>query len=458
MPDLTKFVTRAKQALERRQYDMAIEVLQECIDYAPDELEIHSIHLDAARRKAKESASSRWSLPKMSMPVLSKDPHKQMIGAFKKLASSPDNKGIAEAGDAALKLSQTVKSMSAVAIYYYEEIRKSGMFNDKALWNLGHAYFERFGIEQKRDPAAAKTWLEKAINTMSELERNMPLHPEAPKVVKNWEAQRSIIRRNEGGDAGEYRSQLSSDVKARKAEKMNANIRTKEDAEEVQKYIDEDLLATPKDKALWVKKGDIHFRMSEWDKARAAFDKAQEIDAHDFTVTMRLGDISMFERRQQVEAMEAAGKDVTEARKELHRLQAEEYKRRVQRQPTDLNHRQSLGLNLFALGQIDAAAAEFQRTVNDPKYRKDSHRYLGDCFIKKNLLDLSAGQYAAYLQLIEDEQADESKDVRYKLGRVLESLGKKADAINQFEKLVAIDLSYRDAADRLTKLRSGQDT
>ncbi len=144
MPDLSKHLARAEQALERRNYDLVIEICEQMVDIAPDELKAHSIHLEAARRKAKESAKG-WSLPGMSLGSFSKDPHKQLLAAFKKVSGAPETKAIAEAGDASLKLGQTVKTMAAVAIYYYEEIRKSGLFNDKVLQrNLAHVYFERF--------------------------------------------------------------------------------------------------------------------------------------------------------------------------------------------------------------------------------------------------------------------------------------------------------------------------
>lgn len=457
MPDLTKHLARAKQALERRNYDLAIEQCEQCVDIAPDELDFHQIHLDAARRKAKETGGNRWGLGGMSLG-LTKDPHKQLMAAFKKVAHAPENKAIAEAGDAALKLSQTVKSMAPVAIFYYEEIRKSGLFNDKVLWNLAHVYFERFQEVSKKDAQAAKQWLEKAINTMAELEKAMPQHVEAPKVVKNWEAQRSILRRNESGSAGEYRSQLNSDDKSRRAETMSRMIRTEEDAKQVLAYVEEDLVATPTDKALWVKKGDIHYRMSQFAEAKAAFTKAQELDAHDFTVTMKLGDLRLKEMEQAILAARTAGKDagtLTAMQKEWMQAKVEEFKARVTRQPTDLNHRYQLGFTYYQLQQTDLAAAEFQRTVNDPKYRRASHKYLGYCFARKNLLDLASGQYAAYLSLIEDELADESKEVRYQLALTQEKLGKTADAIATYEKLVALDLSYKDAADRLTRLRTG---
>ncbi len=283
----------------------------------------------------------------------------------------------------------------------------------------------------------------------------MPHHAEAPKVVKNWEAQRSILRRNEGGNANEYRSQLASDDKSRRQEKMNQMIRTEADAREVLQYIDEDLKTQSQDKALWVKKADIHFRMNQFAEAKAALDKGQAIDVHDFTITMKMGDIRIKEMELALSAAKSAGRDTAAAEKDLLAIKVEEYRRRIERQPVDLNHRYNLGMSLFGQGNIDQAASEFQRTVNDPKFRRNSHRFLGYCFTKKKLLDLASGQYAAYLPLVEDELSDEAKEVRYNLARVFESLGKHPDAIANYEKLVAIDLGYRDAADRLTNLRSG---
>jgi tetratricopeptide (TPR) repeat protein len=450
MPDLSKHLARAKQALERRQYDLTIEVCWECVDIAPDQLEFHSLHLDAARRKAKESGRKSL-IPSISMSF-TKDPHKLLVAAFKKVSANVENKSLAEMGDAALKLSYSLKSMADIAIYYYEEIRKSGMFNDKVLWNLGHVYFDKFKEVNKTNKPDSKQWLEKAILVMTELEKAMPQHNEAPKMVKNWEALRSMERRNEG-NATDYRSQLASDDKSKRAEIMNRLIRTVEDAKEVLGYVESDLKTAPNDKALWVKKADVHQRLNQMDLAKTALDAAQALDVHDFTITMKLGDLAIREAELRIENGKKAGQDTANAEKSLQAAKIEEYRKRVERQPTDMTHHFHLGTTLLKSGQIDAAASEFQRTVNDAKHRRASHRYLGYCFTQKNLLDLASGQYASYLQLVEDEQAEEPKNVRYSLARVLERLGKKTEAIEVFEKLVAIDLAYRDAAERLSKLR-----
>ena len=55
MVDLSKHMDRAKQALDRRNYDLAIEVCIDCHDIDPMNVEPYRILSEAAKRKAKES-------------------------------------------------------------------------------------------------------------------------------------------------------------------------------------------------------------------------------------------------------------------------------------------------------------------------------------------------------------------------------------------------------------------
>lgn len=445
MVDLSKHLARIKQALDRRNYELVFEVVDQCVDADPANLEVHRLFLDAAKRKAKEGGG-RSLLSTMSMPSLTKDPQKLLAAAIKKVAKGYDTRALVDVGDAAARCAQNgAPKMADVAILYLEEQRGTGMFSEKALWTLQQLYYER-GRASKN---AAD--LDNAIRCLKDLEKAMPTHPEASRTLKNLEAARSIAGRDKAG--GDYRSQVASDGTARRNEVMNRQVRTVEDAREVVKFIDEDLKATPGDKALWAKKGDILRRVGDLAGARTALLKAQEIDPHDFTVTMRLGDIALDEAKARVRQMEAAGQDAGAAKKELIQAEMAEYRKRIERQPTDLTHRYNLGMRLIQTGDIDGAAAEFQRTVADPKLKKGTHRYLGYCFAKKNLLDLSAQQYTAYLALAEDDLADEAKEVRYLRARVLEDQGKKAEAIQDYERLVAIDLTYKDAAKRLQQIR-----
>jgi tetratricopeptide (TPR) repeat protein len=445
MVDLSKHLARIKQALDRRNYDLVFEVVDQCVDADPANIEVHRLFLDAAKRKAKEGGRAGF-MSTMSIPSLTKDPQKLLAAAIKRVAKAYDTRALVDVGDAAARCVQNgAPKMAEVAILYLEDQRSTGMFSEKALWTLHQLYYDRYRL------AKSTADIDNAIRCLKDLEKAMPNHPEASRTLKNLEAARSIAGRDKAG--GDYRGQLANDANARRNDVMNRQVRTVEDAREVLKFIDEDLVANAGDKSLWAKKGDIHRRIGELGPARAALLKAQELDPHDFTVTMRLGDIALDEARARVRQLEAAGQDAGPAKKELIQAEITEFRKRIERQPTDLTHRYSLGLNLIKTGDIDGAAAEFQRTVADPKLKKGSHRYLGFCFAKKNLLDLSTQQYTAYLALAEDDLADEAKEVRYLRARVLEDQGKKAEAIQDYERLVNIDLNYKDAATRLQRIR-----
>ncbi|MBN8525643.1 MAG: hypothetical protein J0M02_09930 [Planctomycetes bacterium] len=449
MPDLTKHLTRAKQLFEKGACDDALTILGECIDVDPTNVEIYKLLIPVSRRKAKEAGGKTSLFGSLKMPVMSTDPHKQFAGAAKQLGKQGDPKSLAATMEAAVKLAATVKGMVDVAIFLGEEFKSTGMFNDKVLWMLGQQYYERFKASGNKDAES----LNKAIKAMGELARNMPSHPEAGRTEKNWMALQAQTMRGMAAQGGDYRSQVASSDAARRQEVLNRNIRTVEDAREVLKYLDEDLAKTPGDKFLWTKKGDVHRRIGELPAAKTAYEKAQALDAHDFTITMKMGDLHIAEGQERLKALPAGSPEAAAAKKQLLDMEIAEYKRRVERQPTDMAHRFNLASRLLQTGEVDAAAAEFQKTVNDSRLRKQSHRGLAICFSKRNLLDLAIQQYKLFLPLVEDELSDEAKDGRYQLAKLLEDRGQTAEAIAELEKLVSTDLGFKDAAARLSKLR-----
>ncbi len=453
MVDISKHLARMQQAIDRRNWPLALEIGEECMDVAPAEVELYRLYCDAAKRKAKES--DKKSLFGTMGISFSKDPLKLLIGAMKKVASNPDAKNLTAAGDAARNVYKSgTKAMIEPAIYLYEEMVATGLFNADVLWNLSHLYFERF--QDKKDLPS----LDLALKTLAKLEVAMPSHPEAGRTLKNWDARKSMEMRNAKGSGDDYRSQLSSTDKAHRAEVMNKMVRTAEDAREVLKYVDEDLEESPEKKDTWMKKAETHRRLAElandakeFVNAREALEKAQAIDSFDFSIVIKLGDVIIDEHKNYIRSLEAGGHDSTEAKQNLLQIEVDEYKKRAERQPTEMSHKYNLGVRLYKLGKIEAAASEFQRTVADPRYRLRSYKFLGSCFGKKNMLDLAVKNYTAFLDNTEDPMSEEAKEVRYLRARQFESADRKQEAMNDFSSLVEMDLAYKDCAARLEKLR-----
>jgi len=451
MVDLSKHLTRARQAIDKRSYDLALEIMGECQELDPRNLEVYQVTIDAAKRKWKEKGGKSGMFGSLKMPTMSSDPQKQLSGAVKFMAKSPDLKNFAAAGDAAYKLVQGgQKQMVDVAILLYEEARATGLFNETVLFNLANLYFDHFRETKNPDSLNA------ALRTIGELERAKPDHATASKLARDWEAARSMVVRvdKQTGAKDDFRSQVHSTDQARKQEVMNRMIRTWEDAQEVIAFIEADLAANPADKHLWVKKGDIHRRFQQYPEAKNAYTHAEKVDQHDFTVTMRLGDVRMEEAKAAVVLAEKNGGDVAAAKLQLQQVQIEEFRTRVGRQPTEMEHRYNLGKCLIAAGEIEAAAGEFQKTVHDPRHKKESLRYLGFCFQKKGLIDLAVQQYDQFLKIVEDKTGDQFKEVLYLRARTFEGASRTDKAIQDYTSLVQMDLGYKDAANRLAALQA----
>ncbi|MHC5067165.1 MAG: tetratricopeptide repeat protein [Planctomycetota bacterium] len=446
MVDLSKHLARTKQATDRRNYDLALEIAGECQEIDPANIDNYKLLLDAAKRRAKEGGKKGMGL-RLSF---GKDPHKLLSGAIKAVGKDPSIKNLLSAGDAAMKAHQGgSRGLIDVAILLYEEGKATGMYNKDLLWNLAQAYYAAFGGDKNKGEE-----LDKAIAVMVELCRNDPEHGEAARALKNWEAKRSMVTRVKAGGADDYRTQIADTGTANKAEVLGRVIRTVEDAREVLAYVEGDLKERPDDKDLWVKKGDVHKRINEFDEAAAAYHKAAEVDPHDFVVVMRLGDIAIAKQTAEVKRLQAAGQDVKAAHAQLVELEIAEFRKRAERQPTEMSHRFNLGVRLFNCGDIDGAAGELQHAVKDPRFRRKGHSYLGHCFAKKGLLDLAQKQFTDCLSLIEDDVSDEYKEVLYNRARVCEASGATDQAIEDLTRVVEMDLGYKDAANRLSQLRS----
>lgn len=441
MVDLSKHLARSRTAISGRNYDLAIEICLECQEVDPTNCENYEMLIEASVRRAKENGKKGFG---MSLK-LSRDPHKLLTQSVKTVTKNPDLKAFMAAGDAARAVFDSgVKKMVDVSILFYEQGRAGGLFNGNLLWFLAHMYMEKFKV--RNTPEA----IENAISRMAELERGDKKHKDAPRLVKSWEALRSTVSRSKDNkDADDYKTQLADDEDARRNELRNRLIRTQEDADAVLEMLDGELEKDPKNKSDLLKKGDVLRRVKKFTEAREIYEYAQALDEHDFTIVIRLGDMGIDERENKIRQLEKAGKDSAVAKEELLEFQIATMRVRVEKQPTELRHKYNLGVFLFKHGDVDEAAGMFQAAVNDPQSKRDSHNYLGQCFVKKKLYDMAITQFTHNLTMQVDEHSKGAKSVLYNRARIFEVTKKLEEAKADYTHLVEMDLSFKDCADRL---------
>ncbi len=111
-----------------------------------------------------------------------------------------------------------------------------------------------------------------------------------------------------------------------------------------------------------------------------------------------------------------------------------------------------LGIAFKEMGLLDEAISEFQKALRAPEVRLRTSEALGQVFFDQNRPAVAE----AVLRSVEKgPEGDADKiGVLYWLGRALEAQGKDAEARGCYERVLAVDVGFVDASDRLTNLDS----
>jgi tetratricopeptide (TPR) repeat protein len=129
-------------------------------------------------------------------------------------------------------------------------------------------------------------------------------------------------------------------------------------------------------------------------------------------------------------------------------------KKRVGENPTDLMLRYELGEVFIKAGQFTDAIPELQRSKQNPNVRLRAMNLLGQCYVEKGMLDLAVKQFrdAANETSVMDTT---KKDILYRLGLVLEKMGKRDEYIECLKQIYEVDYGYLDVAQRVESSYAG---
>jgi tetratricopeptide (TPR) repeat protein len=118
---------------------------------------------------------------------------------------------------------------------------------------------------------------------------------------------------------------------------------------------------------------------------------------------------------------------------------------------TDFDSHYDLGIAFREMGLIDEAINAFQKATRGSGFRVRASEALGECFLEKG----QPGVAATILDRVVAEKIlddDSLVGVFYLLGRTAEELDKPDEAANYYQRVIAVNMSFRDAARRLALL------
>jgi tetratricopeptide (TPR) repeat protein len=446
--NIAKLIEKGEDALKKKSFDYAIEILLQAVSFAPNNREARELLRKAELKKYEHSYPGAGVVAVFGFPArlgmffagLGKkgNPEGYMMACEKFLTKDPKNKGVNIAlGDAAANAGHL-----QAAIFAYETAAEHHAADTNILKKLGNLLWKAGEIR-------------KAHEVFDRAVKIDPHDQDAVKARKNLAAEASL--KETGFETARSSRDLVKDKDALGRIEQDARLhRTDEDLESKKRDIEERLKKgeTPE---LLLELAQALKKQKQWDQALAAADKAIAKEPGNVQLRFAKGDLEIerLEEGKMDLLREGKKEEAKRAEGELLKVRTVQLRERVKAYPTDLNLRFKLGDLLLAQGQIDAAIGEFQQTVRDPKFRSESHLRLGRSFKAKGQYDLALRQ----LEQAMDGQSGVServKEILYERGDTLERMGKPADAKVEFGRIYEFDIGFRDVGERLRKLEGGE--
>jgi tetratricopeptide (TPR) repeat protein len=132
-----------------------------------------------------------------------------------------------------------------------------------------------------------------------------------------------------------------------------------------------------------------------------------------------------------------------------------EFKRGVEQQLSaeDYETHFNLGIAYKEMGLVDEAISEFQKALRGPENRVRTYEAIGHCFIEKGNNQMAATILGRALSE-KGMDDDQLVGVLYLLGRANEALGKGDEAMQYYQRVFVVDITFQDVADRLSALEN----
>jgi len=442
--DVRVLVTKGNDALARDNFDYAIDLFCQVLAREPGLVECRRA-LRAAQhhksagggffKKAWSSASSSPLVAKAQL-ALRKDPAEAMAVAEQVLNNDPSN----SLAHRIIISAATTMELPQTAVMSLDIIHQHSPKDKKLAIELANALAEAGDVRR-------------AERILVDLSRSAPNDAELSQALKDLSAKRTMgeggYQKIAGGE-GSYRDILKDEKKAVALEQEARVQKTEDVAERLIQEYESRLKTEPTNLKLVRSLAELYTQKKQFDRALKLYDlvKSSEM-GNDPSLERAIAQTAVRRFDHLIEQLNPGASDYAE---ELARLQAEkttyqltECQKRVEKYPTDLGIRFEMGALYFQAGKISEAIREFQKAQDNPNKRVAAMGYLAQCFAKRKMYDLAAEtlQNAIKEKTLFDE---EKKELTYQLGCVLESMGQKEPAIEQFKLIYKADIGYKDVA------------
>ena len=452
--DLRDLYQKGATAIQRQNYEYAIAIFQQVLQREPGFLECRQA-LRAAQIKKQGGSTSFFrkviggasASPLIAKAQLARgrNPGEAILIAEQILESDPQN----SAGNKILAEAAMALDLPRTACFAYEMLLKASPKD----YDLSMAYGKAL---------AASGQVTKAESIYDELQRAYPNKGEIAAALKDLSAKKTL---KEGGyDAladgtGSYRDILKNKDEATQLEQENRVVKGDVSGNLITQY-ETRLKTEPRNLKLVRNIAELYAQKKDFDKALEYYERIRSSESGaDPSLEKAIAETALRRYDHLLSQLDLSNPDdaarAEQLRQEKTAYQLDDCRKRTERYPTDLQIKFELGQLYFQAGKFNEAMAEFQKAQANPQRRLQAMAYFGQCLAAKGMNDMAARKLQDALKE-KPGFDDEKKEMIYMLGSVLEKMGKKEEAIEQFKQIYEVDIGYKDVAAKVDAHYSGQ--
>ncbi len=440
---------KAVAAAEQRNFGYAISLLQNVLKEAPEFLDARKVlrKTEVAATKGKKSFFGGFSAQGLKGgQLLKKDPAATLELAEKMLESDPYSaQGNHLLKDAALALSHT-----ETAIFALETLAEGNPTDTKPLHELGELFYKNGQTD-------------KAVEIYN---RILQINPSDLVAVKRAKDSAAANTMKSGGweTAKDYRDLIKNKEEAISLEQKSRVVKSDEMIVQQLAEMHAQAEREPENIDLARRIAGLYEQHGDLDNAILWYQYASDLSkGTDNWLLRKVSDLDLKrietgikEREEWIAAVGEGGHEelarvqgeLEEMRRARGSRQIEDARKRVERNPTDLQFRFELGELLMLLNDFTGAIPELQNARKNPNVRIKAMNLLGQCYMGKGMIDIAVKTLLDAASELTEMDATK-KDIVYKLGLAYEKLEQKEKALDCFKQIYEVDYGYLDVARRV---------
>lgn len=451
------FYTKGLAAYTRGNYDIAIDLLMQCLTRASS--------FSKARKTLRAAQIKRFKSLKVGKL-------QEKVQEVKAAMIRAKIKGMlaANKADAALIECEkllTINPLNGQNVEITVEAAEASGHPEAALFTVEAAYENNQDdmnlLRRVADFYMALGDYAKARDAYVKLNAYVPNDQKIFKKLKDAEARVTMASgwEESAGKKDGFRDLIANKEQAASLDAMNKAVVSGSDAEMLIEEAKTRLAEDPKNINFYRALARLYVQNKMFDEAVETLESAQEINPNDPELDRSLTNakISSFEAR--IEACSDADDEsgANQLENEMNQFIFDDLASRVQRYPNDLRLRFELGSLYFKYEHFDDAITQFQMSQRSPKERVQSLFHLALCFDKKGQSDMAVMQLETANELL-PIMDDLKKQVVYQLGVLAEESGDIEKAFSYYKDVYGADIGFEDIGERMEriyKLRKSQE-